>query len=314
MNNFIFETIEHSKKLPLKAFTTSIDYSTFHWHFEYEIILVLRGSITVTKATRSIVCNQGDLMLINSKTFHEIRNCSSDNLCALIQIEPSFFRDFKDPSLRYSFILEGSRCEDSENEEAYSKIRENIASIILSSNMKTNASQFKILSNLYAMISTFHESIPHDICSDNNSLENNAVESRLANMLNNLNENYQDENVLMKLYEKCGMSEKTIYRFFKENLGESPYETLNKIRVEKAKRMLNTSKLSIVVIAERCGFGTENTFYRNFKKIIGVTPNSYRNNGMTVRHNPSIQGYLSFSKSNATALLKSYIKQNRRNK
>jgi transcriptional regulator GlxA family with amidase domain len=103
------------------------------------------------------------------------------------------------------------------------------------------------------------------------------------------------------------MCEKTAYRFFKENLGESPYETLNTIRVEKAKIMLKNTKTSIIVISEQCGFGTENTFYRNFKKILGITPNNYRNNVITVKHNPRIQGYLSFNKSNAIALLKSYI-------
>ena len=103
------------------------------------------------------------------------------------------------------------------------------------------------------------------------------------------------------------MSEKTIYRFFKENLGESPFETLTNFRVNKAKVMLKNSNTSIIVIAENCGFGTENTFYRNFKKSTNTTPNKYRTNGITIENNPNIQGYLAFNSFQAKKILKEYI-------
>lgn len=54
---------------------------------------------------------------------------------------------------------------------------------------------------------------------------------------------------------------------------------INQLRIEHAKELLLSSdadtKLSI--IADASGYSSESSFYRNFQKIAGMTPNEYRN-------------------------------------
>lgn len=49
-----------------------------------------------------------------------------------------------------------------------------------------------------------------------------------------------------------------------------------KIRTQKAQQLLNTTDLTIQLIAERLGFSSEAYFYHYFKKQTGLSPNQYR--------------------------------------
>ena len=48
------------------------------------------------------------------------------------------------------------------------------------------------------------------------------------------------------------------------------------IRTQKAQQLLNTTDLTIQLIAERLGFSSEAYFYHYFKKQTGLSPNQYR--------------------------------------
>lgn len=51
---------------------------------------------------------------------------------------------------------------------------------------------------------------------------------------------------------------------------------LSMIRIEDARVMLKNTKKSILEIALECGFGSERSFYRQFKAITGISPKDYR--------------------------------------
>ena len=51
---------------------------------------------------------------------------------------------------------------------------------------------------------------------------------------------------------------------------------LSMIRIEDARVMLKNTDKSILEIALECGFGSERSFYRQFKAISGISPKDYR--------------------------------------
>ncbi len=59
--------------------------------------------------------------------------------------------------------------------------------------------------------------------------------------------------------------------------GVSFYAFLRTYRVAAAKEaLLSAGRPSIRTVAEQCGFGTENNFFRTFKQLTGKTPREYR--------------------------------------
>ena len=64
-----------------------------------------------------------------------------------------------------------------------------------------------------------------------------------------------------------------------QKIGRSPVEYLIHTRINAAKFYLKTTQLSLKEISYRCGFSSESSFCTVFKRVAGVTPQTYRNAG-----------------------------------
>ena len=75
---------------------------------------------------------------------------------------------------------------------------------------------------------------------------------------------------------QVGVSRRVLERRFQESLGRSPHAMIQHERVERAKSLLTTTDLSVGLIAERCGFQSNERLTVNFRESVGVPPATYR--------------------------------------
>jgi transcriptional regulator GlxA family with amidase domain len=73
-----------------------------------------------------------------------------------------------------------------------------------------------------------------------------------------------------------GMSPRTLSRWCREHLDESPAELVRRLRVDEAKRLLEATTLPVKDITTRTGLGDASTLWRAFTQDLGVTPAEYR--------------------------------------
>jgi len=78
------------------------------------------------------------------------------------------------------------------------------------------------------------------------------------------------------LAARVGMSERSFVRHYRGATGSTPARAIEQLRVEAARRALGDTALPIKRIAVRCGFGSEETMRRSFLRVVGVTPQAYR--------------------------------------
>ncbi len=71
-------------------------------------------------------------------------------------------------------------------------------------------------------------------------------------------------------------SPRTLLRRFQEAVGQSPIQYVQLLRVERAKALLETTKLSLDDITARCGYADMSSFSKIFKRWAQVTPKDYR--------------------------------------
>ncbi|MCR4890822.1 MAG: AraC family transcriptional regulator [Lachnospiraceae bacterium] len=71
--------------------------------------------------------------------------------------------------------------------------------------------------------------------------------------------------------------------WFKQQTGTSPGMYLRKIRIDKAKEMLKTTRFGVTDIAVMVGYSSNSTFTRAFRSITGMTPKGYRENTLADR-------------------------------
>jgi transcriptional regulator GlxA family with amidase domain len=77
------------------------------------------------------------------------------------------------------------------------------------------------------------------------------------------------------LADAAAMSERSFIRHYRRATGMTPARAVERIRVEAARQVLEQA-LPIKRVASRCGFGSEETMRRSFLRLLGTTPQEYR--------------------------------------
>lgn len=72
------------------------------------------------------------------------------------------------------------------------------------------------------------------------------------------------------------MSLRHFVRVFTQESGEAPARYVQRVRVERARQMLERGVRNIEHVASECGFGSSETLRRRFQQAVGVSPSEYR--------------------------------------
>jgi len=81
---------------------------------------------------------------------------------------------------------------------------------------------------------------------------------------------------LKDLAARLSLSQVQFTRRFVRAFRQKPFQIVNRLRMDKAKRLLLESSLSLAEIAPRCGYQNEYYLSRVFKAQVGVSPSDYR--------------------------------------
>lgn len=91
-----------------------------------------------------------------------------------------------------------------------------------------------------------------------------------------LQDHLAEEISLSVLAEQFHLNPQYISQLFKSEIGVNFLAYLTNIRMEKAKKLLLSTSLSIAEVAEQSGYGDYRVFTKVFKKSEGITPSQYR--------------------------------------
>ncbi len=81
---------------------------------------------------------------------------------------------------------------------------------------------------------------------------------------------------LSELAASLAVSERTLYRRFKQAVGMAPVEYLQNLRMEIAKRLLESRPVAFSEVSQRVGYGDVGTFRQLFKRKTGLSPREYQ--------------------------------------
>ncbi len=78
------------------------------------------------------------------------------------------------------------------------------------------------------------------------------------------------------LARRAGMSERNFARAFRAETGSTPAAFIEDLRIESARRLLESTELTIAAIARQVGYRHGETLHRLFTRRLGTTPERYR--------------------------------------
>jgi YesN/AraC family two-component response regulator len=91
-----------------------------------------------------------------------------------------------------------------------------------------------------------------------------------------LHQNYTRPLKRWEIAEAVGASENYLSRVFKQELGLSPWDYLNRFRVQQAQELFRRTPDSVQQIAAQVGFKDSKYFSRVFRKLTGLSPSEFR--------------------------------------
>jgi transcriptional regulator GlxA family with amidase domain len=91
-----------------------------------------------------------------------------------------------------------------------------------------------------------------------------------------MEENALDPLDLQAIANHASVSVRTLNRQFREHFGTTPSGLLAKMRVDRARRLLESTGLTVDRVAEQSGFGSYASLRYHFRRTVGVSPQKYR--------------------------------------
>lgn len=93
-----------------------------------------------------------------------------------------------------------------------------------------------------------------------------------------MEKNYDKDLKLETIARNFNYNSAYLGKLFRKETGESFNNSLDIIRINNARRLLQETNLKVYQISERVGYGSIDYFYIKFKKYVGISPKEYRKN------------------------------------
>jgi len=253
----------------------------FHWHTEYEIIVVREGEIELAVNDRSEILRKGDVLFLSDGTLHGGAPKGDGTVYDCIVFDGGIVTKNSTAGEIREIFRHGRTVRSFMSLADYPEISlcaRNLADALIDAETEISGGGEIICLGL---ILQFFGNVIRYGCCENGYTETNRHISRLKNALAYMEEHYPEKVTLEDLAEAAGVTPKYLCRSFCSLTGKTPISYLNEYRIDCACELLRTTDDSMLEIAGLCGFSDQSYFVRLFKRQKGITPGQYRSNALS---------------------------------
>ncbi len=103
-----------------------------------------------------------------------------------------------------------------------------------------------------------------------------GVRTTVARALRLIEEGALDQGGVEELATRLGIGARYLARLFRQHLGTTPSRVARSVRVQRAKRLLDQTALSMTEIAAEAGFASLRSFNATFREVYRCAPTALR--------------------------------------
>ncbi|MEC4726324.1 helix-turn-helix domain-containing protein [Shewanella sp. D64] len=104
----------------------------------------------------------------------------------------------------------------------------------------------------------------------------NHRDELVTKIQNWMQQHLQQSFLLDDIADKFAVGKRTLIRRFKQAVNETPASYMQRLRVDEAKRLLETTELALEQIVERVGYEDVSSFRKLFIQLTSLSPREYR--------------------------------------
>ena len=275
----------------------------FHWHKEWELIRIIKGSFTIHADNRELTASAGDILLLQDSMLHGGTPCDCVYDCLVFDLH-SLFRSFE-PIKKYlrpiyrMEILPDILYKKEENPSLYALVTALMEAnaradavtspsepgdlespaVPMYTQTPVNCHELITVSSLGSLFAYILQNGRFTVTQKETIHSSHRI-GQIKSVLEYIEQQYQNEITLTALAEVAGMNPKYFCRIFKEITQQTPMDYVIFFRIEQAAKLLSSTDLSVIETGMECGFNDCSYFIRTFKRLKNMTPNQYRKNNL----------------------------------
>lgn len=259
-----------------------------HWHTEWEMVHVLKGSMTVSINNQTYHLQADDVLLVWEGMLHgwTVKNCIYESFVFDLR---GMFHNAEPVKRELLPIFNMDILPMAHYQQSRHPFVTRMVSMLMEA--ASNPGYAKSSPNHYRLMvvgclcSIFSYIMEKKLYTKNNRTQQEAENEWSENVykldairpvLSYIENNYQSLITMEDLTNIAGVNQNAFYKTFKEITQQTPMDYVIAYRVEQATNLLTSSDLPVMDIAMACGFNNYSYFIRTFKRNKGVTPNQYR--------------------------------------
>lgn len=234
-------------------------------HNFWELTYVDKGTLYNNIDGKTYVTRQGELIFFKENQYH-IQWTDENSAASFVTI--TFSMDFDDSNILSDRIF--TLDDDSKNI---------LKNIIFEKNDGLYYADDVIICYLKILIIRLirNDKLESTIHSLKGVVKDKIENSLVSNIIEYIEVNIDRKLSISDIAKHVHLSQSYLSTIFKQNMDITIIDYISKLKLEKSKYLLRTSKYSITEIAEMLGYNSIHYFSRQFKLHFGISPSSYAN-------------------------------------
>jgi len=238
----------------------------FHWHEHYEIEYIIEGKGVHIVGNREFPMLPGNLHFMVPTDFHELKIEEPLRIIKIMfdenDINAAVFNTLSEAAGTTNLLFEG---EDKVRFDTLMKLCREESEIF-----KSSPHYPRIMKNLVECVLLNIV----DFCAKNNLCKDDAVamDSGMGLVLAYIHRNFRKPITLKSVAEYSHFSPTYFSRVFHKSMGVTFKEYITSLRMEYAKKLLQSQQVSVSEAAQMCGYPEPCHFSREFSRYTGISP------------------------------------------
>jgi len=245
-----------------------------HWHPEMEILYMRKGCAEVRTGKHIFTFHPGEIVFIHPNELHDIRSLDafsehdafvfSLDLVTLPEshfFQSSVIQPLRSDLLRFPQSIAPHDCR-------YTRVTEALDSICQT---PKDAPEYKmvVFSGILRIFIAMSDALT---CAGSEADTRNET---VKMCIRYIDSHFASPITLSEIASQVHLHPNYLCHLFRSYTGQTMFEYLNRLRIEKAAQLLRAADLSVSDAAAQCGFESVSFFSRKFKSIMGITPKQY---------------------------------------
>lgn len=300
-----YEIVEHASLEDVNVFLVEMTYRSPHVHREFELLLVLAGTVVILCDQRQKEFHKLDVIVINPRQPHEIHALTENAIILSVQVASGFCKKIYPELCNIEF--DKNYLEDIHSCAWEKRVYDRLLELALRYFEGMEHYGFFCLAHLYEIFGLLLSNHSWHYISEQEKSKRYCRGKRLERITDYIDCHFTEKLLLEDVAEREDISVSYASHFFKDNLGISFQDYLTLLRFEKARRLVEQTSMNITEISLECGFSDCRYLNKIYQKQLGYTPIEYRRaHNMPVRKvraDHTITTQKIFSKSDSLKIL-----------